>query len=148
MALGTPLQLKRTINVKAIVTPTWKQEAQNALQGQLGQVDAQIQQLDLQGQAAINEIRSQSANPVHPNVLQQIDNIQIQVNQQKTQLLEQKNQILQQLQQVQTVNLEEEVNQGQIESFFELHPGDNLIEKMQVEIVLRDGVVVEIRGNA
>ncbi len=141
------LLLKRVVNVKVVVTPRWKEEAQQQLQAQINQIDSQLQQLDLQGQRMIAEIQKQSLQPPGPQVIQQIDNIQIQVNQQKSQFLEQKNQILQQLQQVQQLNMEEEVNQGQIESFFKVEQGDNLIEKMQVEILLRDGIVEQIRGD-
>ena len=82
-----------------------------------------------------------------PQTLQQIDNIQLQVNQKKSELLEQKNQMLQNLQQVQLLELDQEVNQFQMESFFRIELGDNLISKMQVEVVLRDGIVEEIRGD-
>ena len=56
------------------------------------------------------------------------------------------NQVLQQLQQVQVLEMDQEVNQGQIDSVFRVELGDNLIEKMQVELLLRDGMVEEIRG--
>jgi hypothetical protein len=55
--------------------------------------------------------------------------------------------MLQNLQQVQFLELDQEVNQFQMESFFRIEPGDNLISKMQVEVVLRDGIVEEIRGD-
>ncbi|MBC6435824.1 hypothetical protein FM036_42190, partial [Nostoc sp. HG1] len=42
---------------------------------------------------------------------------------------------------------DQEVNQFQMEAFSGAEIGDNLISKMQVEIVLRDGVVEEIRGD-
>ena len=71
----------------------------------------------------------------------------MQVNQQKSELLEQKNMALQQLQQVQFLELKQEVNQGQIEGYFSVKIGDNLIAKMNVEVLLHDGVVMEIRGN-
>ena len=141
------LLLKRPVTVKAIVTPRWKEEAQQQLQAQLNQTDQQLQQLEIQGQRAITEIQKQSLQPPGPQVMQQIENIQMQVNQRKSELLEQKNQVLQQLQQVQLLELNQEVSQGQIESVFSIQPGDNLIEKMQVEILLRDGVVEEIRGD-
>ncbi len=141
------LLLKRAITVKAIVTPRWKEEAQQQLQAQINQIDSQLQQLEMQGQRMISEIQRQSLQPPGPQVMQQIENIQSQVNQKKSELLEQKNQILQQLQHVQTLELEQEVNQGQIESVFSVERGDNLIQKMQVEIVLRDGTVEEIRGD-
>ncbi|MCL1469373.1 YlqD family protein [Argonema antarcticum] len=141
------LLLKRPVTVKAIVTPRWKDEAQQQLQTQLNQTDQQLQQLEIQGQRAITEIQKQSLQPPGPQVMQQIENIQMQVNQRKSELLEQKNQALQQLQQIQLLELNQEVSQGQIESIFRIEPGDNLVEKMQVEILLRDGIVEEIRGD-
>jgi predicted RNase H-like nuclease (RuvC/YqgF family) len=141
------LLLKRAINIKAIVTPRWKEEAQQQLQAQINQVDSQLQQLEMQGQRMIAEVRKQTVQPPGPEALQQIENIQLQVNEQKSKLLDQKNQNLQQLQQVQTLELEQEVSQGQIESIFTVEPGENLIQKMQVEVLLRDGVIEEIRGD-
>lgn len=141
------LLLKRPVNIKAIVTPRWKEEVQQQLQGQINQLDSQLQQLDMQGQRAIAEIQKQSLQPPGPQAAQQIESIQMQVNQKKSELLEQKNQQLQQLQQVQMLELDQEVNQGQMESYFRVELGDNLIRKMNVEILLRDGVVEEIRGD-
>ncbi|HBE36480.1 MAG TPA: hypothetical protein DD990_35630, partial [Cyanobacteria bacterium UBA11368] len=86
------LLLKRPVNVKAIVTPRWKEEAQQQLQLQLNQLDQQLQQLEIQGQRAINEIQKQSISPPGPQVMQQIESIQGQVNQRKSELLDQKNQ--------------------------------------------------------
>ncbi len=144
---NSQLLLKRNVTVKAVVTPRWKEEAQQQLQAQINQLDGQLQQLEMQGQRTISEIQKQSSQPSNPQTVQQIDNIQIQVNQKKSELLEQKNQILQQLQQVQLLELDQEVNQGQIESFFRVETGDNLIKKMQVEVLLRDGVIEDIRGE-
>jgi hypothetical protein len=141
------LLLKRVVNVKVIVTPLWKDEIQQQLQAQINQTDQQLQQLDLEGQRAISAIQKQSLQPPGPQTIQQIDNIQLQVNQKKSELLEQKNQFLQNLQQVQFLELDQEVNQFQMEGFFRIETGDNLISKTQVEIVLRDGIVEEIRGD-
>jgi len=143
----TNLLLKRPVTLKVIVTSRWKEEMQQQLQAQIGQMDSQIQQLELQGQRAITEIQKQSIVPLPPSVTQQIDNIQIQVNQQKSEILEQKNQALQQMQQVQMLDLDQEVVQAQLESFFRLEKGDNLVQKMNVEIIMRDGVVEDIRGS-
>ena len=143
----TELLLKRSVTIKAVVTPRWKEEAQQQLQNQINQIDGQLQQLEMQGQRMVSEIQRQSAQPSSPQTIQQIDNVQIQVNQKKSELLEQKNRILQQLQQVQLLEMEQEVNQGQMESFFKVVQGDDLIQKMQVEILLRDGVVENIRGT-
>jgi hypothetical protein len=143
----TNLLLKRPINIKAVVTPRWKEEVQQQLQTQINQIDAQLQQLDMQGQRAIAEIQKQSLQPPGVQVTQQIESIQVQINQKKSELLEQKNQQLQQLQQVQLLELDQEVSQGQMESYFRVELGDNLVRKMNVEILLRDGIVEEIRGD-
>jgi len=141
------LLLKRSINVKVVVTPRWKEEAQQQLQAQINQIDSQLQQLEMQGQRMVSEIQKQNLQPPGPQVMQQIENIQVQVNQRKSELLEQKNQNLQQLQQVQVLDLEQEVSQGQLDSFFTVSKGDNLIGLMQVEVVLRDGIVEDIRAG-
>ena len=144
---NTSLLLKRPVNLKVIVTTRWKEEMQQQLQAQIGQIDNQIQQIEMQGQRAITEIQKQSVSPPGPETTQQIDNIQLQVNQKKSEFLERKNQFLQQMQQVQTVELEQEVVQGQLESFFRVEKGENLVKKLNVEVVIRDGVIEEIRGE-
>jgi hypothetical protein len=47
------------------------------------------------------------------------------------------------MQQVQLLELDQEVIQAQMESFFRVDVGDNLVDKLNVEILLRDGVVEE-----
>lgn len=139
--------LKRVVNIKAIVTPLWKEEAQKQLQNQINQVDSRLQQLEMQGQRMLSELQKQVESQPEPALKQQIGEVQNRLNQDKGKLLQQKNQALQQLQQVQTLELEKEVDQGKVESFFNVGVGDNLVKKLQVEILLRDGVIQEIRGE-
>lgn len=58
------LLLKRPINVKAVVTNRWKDEAQQQLQVQINQIDSQLQQLEIQGQRMVAEIKRQSLQPL------------------------------------------------------------------------------------
>lgn len=141
------LLLKRAVNIKVIVTPRWKDEMQQQLQLQIQQLDGQIQQVEAQGQRMIVEIERQSIKPPGPAVLGEIESIRSQMNERKSEFLEQKNQALQQLSQVQVLELEQEVAQGQLDSFFPIGKGDNLIGMMQVEVVLRDGLVEDIRSG-
>ena len=154
--MNTPndqLLLKRLIAVKAVVTPRWKEEAQAQLQEQINQLDGQIQQLDLQVQQMVSELRKQGIQIVGAegnqpsNTEAQVQNLQGQANAKKNEFLEQKNQILQQLNQVQGFEMEQIVEQGQIESFFNAKVGDNLVQKMQVEVVIRDGIIEAINGE-
>ncbi|HIK12464.1 MAG TPA: YlqD family protein [Oscillatoriaceae cyanobacterium M33_DOE_052] len=144
---NSQLLLKRNVIVKSVVTPRWKEEVQQQLQGQINQIDSQMQQLEMQAQRMVGELQKQALQQPGVNVKEQMDTLQSQLNQKQRQLLDQKNQILQQLQQVQTLELETEVNTGQIDSFFTVERGDNLVQKMQVEILLRDGFIDEIRGD-
>jgi exonuclease VII large subunit len=143
---NTSLLLKRPVTVKAIVTTQWKEEVTQQLQKQVAQLDQQMQQLEMQGKRTIEEITKQ-AGAANPQVQKQAENIQGQMNQKKAEMLEKKNQFLQQLQQIQLLELDQEVVQAQMESFFRLEQGDNLVNKLNVEVVLRDGVVEEIRGE-
>ncbi len=140
------LLLKRPVTVKAIVTAQWKEEVTQQLQKQVAQLDQQMQQLEMQGKRTVEEITKQGGLDA-PQVKKQTENIQGQVNQKKAEMLEKKNQFLQQLQQIQLLELNQEVVQAQMESFFRLEQGDNLVQKLNVEVVLRDGVVEEIRGE-
>lgn len=147
------LFLKRPIIVKAIVTPLWKDEARQQLQSQSDQLDEQQEQLDTQVQQMVRELSQHTIQIVGADnspvaeAQAQIQGIQAQANERKGELLEQKNQVLEQLEQVETLNLGEEVDQGQIDSYFYAKQGDHLVRKMQVEVVLRNGVIEEIRGE-
>jgi hypothetical protein len=148
MEISKPhLLLKRAINIKVVVTPRWKEEVQQQLQGQINQLDGQLQQIETQGQRIITEVQKQNPQATEAMLSQQVSSIQGQVNEKKSEILEKKNQILQQLQQVQMLEMDQEVNQGQVEGFFRVETGDNLIRKMQVEVLLRDGIIEEIRGD-
>ena len=146
-ANASSLLLKRPVTIKAIVTAKWKEEVQQQLQNQIGQLDQQMQQIQMQGQRTIEEIQKKAKQPGNPQIAKQTENIQAQVNQKKGEMLDKKNQFLQQLQQIQLLELDKEVVQAQMESFFRLEKGDNLVKKLNVEVVLRDGVVEEIRGE-
>ena len=102
----------------------------------------------MQGQRAMSELQKQAeSQPDNPGIKQQIGDVQTRLNQDKSKLLQQKNQTLQQLQQVQTLEMDKEVDQGKVESFFNVNVGDNLVRKLQVELLIKDGVIQEIRGE-
>ncbi|UJB73099.1 YlqD family protein (plasmid) [Acaryochloris sp. 'Moss Beach'] len=147
------LLLNRPITIKAIVTPLWKDEARQQLQSQDDQLSEQLTQLDTQVQQMVGELSQHTIQIVGADnssvaeTQSQIRSIQVQAEQRKNELLEQKTQVLQQLEQIETLELGEEVEQGQVDSYFYIKQGDHLIRKMQVEVLLRDGVIEEIRGE-
>ena len=138
------ISIKRTIAIKAIVTPTWKDDAETELSKAISATDQQLSQLEQEGQQVVNNIRSQAANPLDPRVQEQVGQIQQQVAAKRNEFEEQKRNLLQQQNQVREFKMDEIVDQGQIDSFCEVTVGDNLIKKMQVSITVKDGIIQSI----
>lgn len=147
MADGS-LTIKRTITVRAVVTPRWKEDAERELSNAIANVDAQLSQLEQEGQQLVDEIRRQSANPLDPRVQDQVASVQQQVAAKRAELEEQKRQMLEQQRQVRELEMEQIVEQGQIESLCEVKVGDNLVEKLQAAVLVRDGVIEAIEAGA
>ena len=141
MADVTSLTIKRPITVRAVVTPPWKEEAEREISNGIAAADQQLAQLEQEGQQVVEQVRRQSANPLDPRVQEQVANIQQQVAGKRSELEEQKRNLLQQQAQVRELEMDQIVEQGQLESTCELKVGDNLVQKMQVSIVVKDGVV-------
>tara|TARA_Y100001968_G_scaffold219066_1_gene201734 strand:- start:1297 stop:1743 length:447 start_codon:yes stop_codon:yes gene_type:complete len=146
MAEGTTLSIKRSITIRAVVTPNWKEEAEREISNAISSTDEQLSQLEKEGQQVVDEVRKQSSNPLDPRVQEQVAQIQQQVGSKRSEFEEQKRNLLQQQAQVRELELEQIVEQGQMESFCDLKVGDNLISKMQVSILVKDGVVQAIEG--
>ena len=140
------LTIKRTISIKAIVTPTWKEDAENELSKAISATDQQLSQLEQEGQQVVSNIRSQSINPLDPRVQEQVGQIQQQVAGKRNELEEQKRNLLQQQKQVRELKLDDIVEQGQVDSFCEVSVGDDLIKKMQVSITVKDGIIQSIEN--
>ena len=146
MADGS-LTIKRTITVRAVVTPRWKEDAERELSNAIANVDAQLSQLEQEGQQLVDEIRRQSANPLDPRVQEQVASVQQQVAAKRAELDEQKRQMLEQQRKVRELEMEQIVEQGQIESVCEVQVGDNLVEKLQAAVLVRDGVIEAIEAG-
>jgi hypothetical protein len=145
-AMAESFTIKRAITIRAVVTPRWKEDAERELSNALSNLDAQLAQLEQEGQRVISEVRSQSLNPLDPRVQEQVASIQQQVAAKRSELEEQKRQVLEQQQQVRALDYEQVVEQGQLESLTEVRLGDNLVEKMQASVLVRDGVVESLEG--
>ena len=113
----------------------------------ISNIDQQLSQLEQEGQQIVNNIRSQSVNPLDPRVQEQVSQVQQQVAAKRNEIEEQKRNLLQQQSQVRELKMDEIVDQGQVDSFCDVSVGDNLIEKMQVSITVKDGVIQSIDHN-
>ena len=147
METKNSISIKRSIAIKAIVTPTWKEDAEKELSNAISAVDQQLSQLEQEGQQIVSNIRSQSLNPLDPRVQEQVGQVQQQVAAKRNELEEQKRNLLQQQSQVRELKMDEIVDQGQVDSFCDVSVGDNLIKKMQVSITVKDGIIQSINNN-
>jgi F0F1-type ATP synthase membrane subunit b/b' len=146
MADGT-LRIKRQITVRAVVTPRWKEDAERELSNAVSNADAQLAQLEQEGQQVIDEIRRQSMNPLDPRVQEQVGSVQQQVGAKRAEIEQQRQQMLEQQRQVRELEMEQIVEQGQLESVVDVRVGDNLVEKLQAAVLVRDGVIEAIEGS-
>ena len=147
METKNSISVKRSIAIKAVVTPTWKEDAEKELSKAISNIDQQLSQLEQEGQQIVNNIRSQSVNPLDPRVQEQVSQVQQQVAAKRNEIEEQKRNLLQQQAQVRELKMDEIVDQGQVDSFCDVTVGDNLIKKMQVSITVKDGVIQSIDNN-
>ena len=138
------VSIKRNIAIKAIVTPSWKQDAEAELSKAISATDKQLAKLEQEGQQVVSNIRAQSANPLDPRVQEQVAKIQHQVAGKRNELEEQKRNLLQQQIQVRDLKMDQIVDQGQVDSICDVSVGDNLIKKMQVSITVKDGIIQTI----
>ncbi len=100
MTTKDTVSIKRPIAIKAIVTPTWKQDAETELSKAISAMDKQLAKLEQDGQQVISNIRTQSVNPLDPRVQEQIGKIQQQLVAKRNELEEQKRNLLKQQTQV------------------------------------------------
>ena len=147
METKNSISIKRSIAIKDVVTPTWKEDAEKELSKAISNIAQQLSQLEQEGQQIVNNIRSQSVNPLDPRVQEQVSQVQQQVAAKRNEIEEQKRNLLQQQSQVRELKMDEIVDQGQVDSFCDVTVGDNLIKKMQVSITVKDGVIQSIDNN-
>ena len=147
MTVESSISIKRSITIRAVVTPSWKEEAEREISSAIATSDEQLAQLEKEGQQVVDGLRTQSANPLDPRIQEQVAQVQQQVAAKRSELEEQKRNLLQQQAQVRELEMEQVVEQGQIESFCDLKVGDNLVSKMQISLLVRDGVVESINQD-
>ncbi|MBO9540352.1 YlqD family protein [bacterium] len=144
--MADTLNLRRQVIIKAIVTDTFKQQASAELQAALQNVDMNLQQLEFQGKRAIADLEKKNITPAGPMVQQQIEGIKQQIEGERGQLMAAKNDMLQKLNMIGQLDIGSEFVQAQVDNFVDVAIGDNLYLKLSSpEVIVKDGVVVEIR---
>ncbi len=138
--MAQSLNLRRQVLIKAIVTDQFKAQATAELQSALSQVDEQFQQLEFQAKRALQDLEKKAPD--------QVPMLRGQIEEDRGRLLSAKNDLLGKLNVIGQLELNQEFVQGNVDNFVDVAVGDNLYAKLAApEIVVKDGVVVEIRTH-
>ena len=139
------IQLKRPVAIKAIVTEKFKTEATKEIQQALQNFDLGLQQLEFQGKRAMSDLEK---NAEVENKAQARQNLQAQIEQQRGNINNQKAELLQRLNVISQLEMDSEFLQATVDNYVEVKVNDNLYDKLSnTEVIVKDGVVVEIRGE-
>jgi len=78
----------------------------------------------------------------------EMENLRAGIEQERQRIMAQKNDFLQRLNMIAQLELNSEFLQATVENYVQVNVGDNLYEKLSnTEVILKDGVVVEVRGQ-
>jgi hypothetical protein len=130
--------LKQSVLVKAIITEDFRTELLSKLRGAIGEIDLSVQQLESQGQRYLLGIDRSN--------IQQMLAVRQEVEEEKKKQELLKSQLNEKIKEVENLPAGVEYPQGNLEGFVEVNVGDDLTSKItRQEIVIRDGIIIEIR---
>ena len=135
--MGT-LTLKRSVAVHVIVTDEFKEELKAELQQAAETAQQRIDQLEFQSRRFLADLQR--------NDMTQAMNARRQIEAEKRRQDGIRRDIGEQLEQADKLEVGSEYPRGAVEGFVEIKEGDNLLQKLsESQIVIKDGVVVEVR---
>jgi vacuolar-type H+-ATPase subunit I/STV1 len=132
------ITISRPVVIKAIVTEGFKRTYIQDLEEAIRRVEALEQQLDSQIR------RAELERTITPQVRALRQQLELERARQEAARAE----LQMRLREAQQLELHTEFAQGTVESLVEVNVGDNLFNKLgRAEIVVKDGIVVEIRDG-
>ncbi|MDP9728467.1 YlqD family protein [Alicyclobacillus tolerans] len=132
------MQIRQPVAVKFILTEMAKQQIIQEHRKQIEQLGHELEQIEEQGKQAIEQAMSQGGE-IAKQVREQVET-------EKNNRLMQREQLLQQMQQIQQLELGTEIQNMNVETVVDVRVGDDWSKiLMGSEIVVKDGVVIDIR---
>jgi len=131
------LTLIRPVLVKVKVTDNYKKAAIAELQDAIRRIEVDLQRLDYQEKRLIGELEKKNAQGI-PAARQHIE-------QERQRMAENRQKLIARLKDVGELALGSEVIYGKMESPVEVKVGDDWRRVLGIEIILQDGVIVDIR---
>jgi len=137
---GNSVELKRVVMVKAIVTEAFKTNLIKELERAIGNIENQSSQIMERGKAYLEDLKQKGLN-------QKAAAFKHQVEEERNKQSAAKADLLMKIEEAKKLELGSEFVQGPLEGPVNVELGDNLYKKVGgAEILVKDGVVQEIRG--
>jgi hypothetical protein len=132
------MKLKRAVTIKAVVTEEFKSNLKDELTKTLSRIDSVTQQLEFQLRRYVPEVAKAD--------IEQAGRLRREIENERQRHESLKAEISSRLQEVTSLEIGTEYDQGTIEGEVEISVGDNLVDKLnEAEILVKDGIVQEIR---
>jgi hypothetical protein len=131
------LNLIRPVLVKVKVTESFKAKAAAEHQNAIRRLEMEMEHIDIQEKRLVPELEKK--NPEGVSAARQT------LNQEKGRMTGERQKLLQRLKEIGKLALDSEVILGKMESPVTLQVGDDWSRVMNVEIILKDGIIIEIR---
>lgn len=132
------LTIMRPISLRVIVTEQFKQEMEKELQEAADTTQRRIDQIDFQARRVLAELQRTD--------LTQAMQVRQQIEAEKGRQESAKKELLDRVQEVRELAMGSEFPRGTLEGVVDIKEGDNLYDILTGgEIVIKDGVVIEIR---
>ncbi len=140
MAEKSSIELKRVVMVKAIVTEPFKQNLVKELDRAVANLDAQMNQMEGQSKNYLEDLKNKG-------LMQKAAAFKHQLDEERARQAASKSDLLMKIEEAKRLQVGSEFVQGPLEGPVEVAVGDNLYKKVGgAEIIVKDGVVQEIRG--
>ena len=136
------LALQRNVTIKVIVTEEFKKYLVAELERAIKNMDGQLGNMETQGKRLVENLKKQGEKTV-----KQISSIVQQINLDKQQASLAKADLDKKIAEAKALKIGSEFLQGTVQGNVTVKEGDNLYKKLGgVEVLLKDGVIQEIRG--
>ena len=132
------ITIMRKIVVKQIVTEEFKKKARAEVQELLKKIEDEMEIFEKEAKKTITEVTLKG----HPQALE----IKAEIEAEREKRIAYKKQMLNRLKSISKVEIGEEIVQGTIDGPLEVKVGDNFDKLNRVEMVLKDGEIIEIRS--
>lgn len=131
------LTLVVPVTLKAVVTDTLRAELIDEINEGIEQIDFELQQIEFQGRRALGAVERDD--------LQAAIALRGRIEEEKKKRTEAKTQLSAKVQEVKQLADGSEVPRGNVQALMTVKPGTDLAGMLRAEMIVKDGIVQEIR---